>query len=69
MRGAIPLLPNTHLWRGAQLKAEGQLYLYIYNNKTNVFTVGLTGMIICDYQHDELFGTEITFNPNFDHII
>jgi hypothetical protein len=28
MRGAIPLLPNTPSWRGAQLK-NGQLYLYL----------------------------------------
>jgi hypothetical protein len=32
MRGAIPPLPNTLPWRGAQLKkkAQGQLYLYLY---------------------------------------
>jgi hypothetical protein len=32
MRGAIPPLPNTPSWRGAQLKkeAQGQLYLYIW---------------------------------------
>jgi len=30
MRGAIPPLPNTPSWRGAQLKkARGQLYLYL----------------------------------------
>jgi hypothetical protein len=30
MNGAIPPLPNTPLWRGAQLKeAQGQLYLYL----------------------------------------
>jgi hypothetical protein len=29
MSGAIPPLPNTPRWRGAQLKeAQGQLYLY-----------------------------------------
>jgi hypothetical protein len=29
MRGAIPPLPNTPSWRGAQLKkAQGQLYLF-----------------------------------------
>jgi hypothetical protein len=28
MRGAIPPLPNTPSWRGAQLKQKGQLYLY-----------------------------------------
>jgi hypothetical protein len=31
MSGAIPPLPNTPSWRGAQLKkeAQGQLYLYL----------------------------------------
>jgi len=30
MRGAIPQLPHTPSWRGAQLKkAQGQLYLYL----------------------------------------
>jgi hypothetical protein len=30
MRGAIPPLPNTSSWRGAQLKkAQGQLYLHL----------------------------------------
>jgi hypothetical protein len=28
MSGAIPTLLNTLSWRGAQLKAQGQLYLY-----------------------------------------
>jgi hypothetical protein len=28
MRGVIHPLPNTPSWRGAQLKAKGQLYLY-----------------------------------------
>jgi len=30
MREAVPPLPNTPSWRGAQLKikAQGQLYLY-----------------------------------------
>jgi hypothetical protein len=28
MRGAIPPLPNTPSWRGAQLKAQGQICLY-----------------------------------------
>jgi hypothetical protein len=27
MSGAMPPLPNTPSWRGAQLKAQGQLYL------------------------------------------
>jgi hypothetical protein len=27
MRGAIRPLPNTPLWRGDQLKAQGQLHL------------------------------------------
>jgi hypothetical protein len=27
MRGATPPLSNTPSWRGAQLKAQGQLYL------------------------------------------
>jgi len=30
MRGAIPPLPNTQSWRGAQLKTQGQLYLYLF---------------------------------------
>jgi hypothetical protein len=29
MSGAIPSLPNTPSWRGAQLKSQGQLYLYL----------------------------------------
>jgi hypothetical protein len=29
MCGPIPPLPNTPSWRGAQLKAQGHLYLYI----------------------------------------
>jgi hypothetical protein len=29
MSGAIPPLSNTLSWRGAQLKAQGQLYLYL----------------------------------------
>jgi len=31
MHGAIPPLPNTPSWRGAQSKkkAQGQLYLYL----------------------------------------
>jgi hypothetical protein len=30
MSGAIPSLPNTPSWRGAQIKkAQGQLYLYV----------------------------------------
>jgi hypothetical protein len=29
MSGAIPPLPNTPSRRGAQLKAQGQLYLYL----------------------------------------
>jgi hypothetical protein len=29
MSGAIPPLPNTPSWRGAQLKTQGQLYLYL----------------------------------------
>jgi cell division protein FtsN len=34
MRGAIPPLPNTHSWRGAQLKkAQGQLYLYLLSSE------------------------------------
>jgi hypothetical protein len=34
MRGAMPPLPQ-YAWRGAQLKAQGQLclYLYIYEMK------------------------------------
>jgi len=31
MRGAIPPLPNTPSWRGAEFKkAQGQLYLYVH---------------------------------------
>jgi len=30
MRGAIPLLPNTTLWRGAQLKHRDNFTVYIY---------------------------------------
>jgi len=30
MSGAIPQLPNTPSWHWAQLKAQGQLYLYLY---------------------------------------
>jgi hypothetical protein len=30
MSGAIPSLPNTSSWRGAQLKAQGQLYLFTF---------------------------------------
>jgi hypothetical protein len=30
MRGAIPQLSNTPSWRGAQLKAQEQIYLYIF---------------------------------------
>jgi hypothetical protein len=30
MRGAILPLPNTPSWRGAQLKKQVQLYLYVY---------------------------------------
>jgi hypothetical protein len=34
MGGAVPPLPNTPSWRGAQLGgAQGQLYLYLYVNK------------------------------------
>jgi hypothetical protein len=29
MRGAIPPLPNTPSWRGAQIKALEQLYFYV----------------------------------------
>jgi len=29
MHGVTYLLPNTPSWRGAQLKAQGQLYLYL----------------------------------------
>jgi hypothetical protein len=33
MRGAIPPLPNTLSWRGAQFKkAQGQLYIYLLLN-------------------------------------
>jgi hypothetical protein len=33
MSGAIPPLPNTPSWRGAQFKkAQGQLYLYLLLN-------------------------------------
>jgi hypothetical protein len=33
MSEAIPSLPNTPSWRGAQLKkAQGQLYLYLYTH-------------------------------------
>jgi hypothetical protein len=37
MRGAIPPLPNTPSWRGAQLqrKAQGQLYFYLYHTPKN----------------------------------
>jgi hypothetical protein len=37
MRGAIHPLPNTPSWRGAHLKAQGQLYLYLqyYNTLNN----------------------------------
>jgi hypothetical protein len=30
MSGAITPLPNMPPWRDAQLKAQGQLYLYLY---------------------------------------
>jgi hypothetical protein len=33
MRGAIPPLSNTPPWPGAQFKAQGQLYLYLYRAK------------------------------------
>jgi hypothetical protein len=34
MRGAIPPLPSTPSWRGAQLKkAQGQIYLYLEMNR------------------------------------
>jgi hypothetical protein len=33
MSGAIPPFPNTPSWRGAQLKAQGQLYLYLYGSR------------------------------------
>jgi hypothetical protein len=36
MRGAISQLPNTPSWRGAQLKAEGQLYFTFIFKKINV---------------------------------
>jgi hypothetical protein len=32
MRGVIPPLPNSPSWRGAQLKAQGQLYLLPYEH-------------------------------------
>jgi hypothetical protein len=37
MHGAILPLPNTPSWRGAQLKAQGQLYPYIYFHLLSVF--------------------------------
>jgi hypothetical protein len=30
MCGSVPPLPNTPLWRGAQLKAQGQFYIHLY---------------------------------------
>jgi len=33
MRGATPPFPNTPSLRGAQLKAQGQLYLHLYRYK------------------------------------
>jgi hypothetical protein len=32
MRGAMPPIPNTPSLRGAQLKAQGQIYLYDIHN-------------------------------------
>jgi len=35
MRGAIPPLPNTPSWRGAQLRTEATLPLLCIRNKLN----------------------------------
>jgi hypothetical protein len=36
MGGAVPPLPNTSSWRGAQLEgAQGELYLYLSGRKLN----------------------------------
>jgi hypothetical protein len=32
MRGAVPPLPNTPSWRGANLRAREQLYIYFMAN-------------------------------------
>jgi hypothetical protein len=32
MFGAVTPIPNTPSWRGAQMKAEGQLYFHLYEN-------------------------------------
>jgi hypothetical protein len=33
MSGAIPSIPHTPSWRGAQLKeTQGQIYFYLYEN-------------------------------------
>jgi len=39
MRIPITPLPNTLSWRGAQLKAQGQLYFYLFTNYTSITTV------------------------------
>jgi len=41
MSGAIPPVPNTPSWRGAQLKKEAQGQLYIFTS-----TVYLQGIFI-----------------------
>jgi hypothetical protein len=44
MSGAIPPLPNTHSWYGAQLKAQGQLYLTFNFTFTFTFTFAQVGL-------------------------
>jgi hypothetical protein len=62
MSGAIPPLPNTPSWRGAQKKAQGQLYftlLYLRFKKrvhhlNTHFHSNLSQLIIVKYKDAEL---------------
>jgi len=45
MRGAIPPLPDAPAWRGAQLKAQGQLYLSLYLTR-DIFSTTVGHVVI-----------------------
>jgi hypothetical protein len=52
MRIPITPLPNTLSWRGAQLKAQGQLYFYLFKNDlfygVRKLVIWLTGKLYID---------------------
>jgi hypothetical protein len=69
VRGVIPPLPNTPSWRGAQLKAQGHLYLTCgawkkFGNEKAFIRIFLTLYLL----HDAVVKITVTFskkNPAF----